>query len=412
MNSVDFKSDFFSGNRQTLKKLFIGTAPIVISANGVLQRSGDTTFSFRQDSSFWYLTGIDEPDVILVIDKTQDYLIVPKRSLSIQKFDGAIDNEHLKKVSGIKSVFGETEGWKQLSNRLKKVKHIATLAPLPEYIEQIGFYPNPARSRLVQRIKAVNANIELLDLREHLTKMRSVKQPEELLAIRSAIDVTIKGIKQVLSPGRLSHYKYEYEIEAGLSLAFRSAGADGHAFSPVIASGSNACTIHHVTNNSKLRLSDMLTVDVGAEIKNYAADITRTISIGGKPSARQRAVYAAVLDVQNYALERLKPGIALKNYEKEMEKYMGEKLRALGLIKTISTESVRKYFPHLVSHFLGLDAHDPGNYQEPLEANMVLTCEPGIYIPEEGIGVRIEDDLLITKTGNELLSGSLPRSLD
>lgn len=412
MDSVQFKSNFFVNNRQKLRKLFSGTAPIVISANGLLQRSGDTTFPFQQDSSFWYLTGINDPDLILVIDKTKEYIITPKRSASLDKFDGAIDSEALSLISGVSTILGESAGWKVLSARLKKVKHVATLAALPAYIEQIGLYTNPARSNLVSRMKEVNSGLELLDLRDHLTKMRSVKQPSELNAINKAIEITAAGMSQVLSQKRLKKYLFEYEIEAGLSAAFRSGGADGHAFSPIVASGENACTIHYISNNSRLKKTDLVVVDVGAEVSHYAADITRTYSIGGKASSRQRNVFEAVKDVQDYALSQLKPGVVIKDYEKIMEQYMGEKLRELSLIKSISTDTVRKYFPHLVSHFLGLDAHDAGDYSFPIEANMVITCEPGIYIPEEGIGVRIEDDVLITPDGNEVLSRNLPRSLE
>jgi len=151
-------------------------------------------------------------------------------------------------------------------------------------------------------------------------------------------------------------------------------------------------------------------MDVGAEYQHYAADITRTISLSA-PSRRQQAVHAAVLDVQAYGFSLLNPGVDLKEYEQSIEQYMGEKLRELGLIKTIDHESVRAYYPHATSHFLGLNVHDVGDYSRPLEVGNVLTVEPGIYIPAEGIGVRIEDDVLVTDTGIEILTDRLPRTL-
>jgi Xaa-Pro aminopeptidase len=177
-----------------------------------------------------------------------------------------------------------------------------------------------------------------------------------------------------------------------------------------VAGGKNACTLHNVSNTAPLNSGELVVCDVGAEVSHYAADITRTVCVG-KPSARQKAIYAAVLDVQAYALTLLKPGANLKKYEQQVAKRMGEELKNLGLVKRADKKSVRKYFPHATSHFLGLNVHDVGDYQVPLEPGMVLTCEPGIYIPEEGIGVRLEDDVLITKSGNKVLSAACAKRL-
>src|SRR5690606_4788889 len=157
-----------------------------------------------------------------------------------------------------------------------------------------------------------------------------------------------------------------------------------------------ACVIHNMDNNDPIKTGDLLVLDVGAEVENYSADITRTLAPGGKASKRQKAVYAAVLAVQDYAFSLVKPGALLKDNEQKVEQFMGEKLRELGLIKSIDRDSVRQYFPHATSHFLGLDVHDVGDYSQPLAPGMVLTVEPGIYISDEAIGVRIEDDLLVT----------------
>ena len=145
-----FTSQFFAGNRQRLRELFTGTAPIVITANGLLQRGGDSAYSFTQDASFWYLTGIDQPDLLLVMDRDKEYLIVPARSSSREAFDGAIDHDKLRQQSGIRTIYDDAAGWEQLTNRLKKVKHVATVAPAPAYIEALGLYTNPARAVLLQ----------------------------------------------------------------------------------------------------------------------------------------------------------------------------------------------------------------------------------------------------------------------
>lgn len=405
-------SDFFAGNRERLRQLFTGTAPVVVTANGRLQRAGDEAYSFHQDRSFWYLTGIDVPDVVLVMDKGREYLIVPEREAVRVAFEGAVDNELLTRQSGIKEIVGSKEGWKLLESRLKKVQHVATLAASPKYFDTFGLYTNPARAELIQRMKEVNPAVELLDLRKHLARMRMVKQPVELEALQQAIDITVESLKEITKPVKLSSYAYEYELEADIFRGFRRRGADGHAFTPIVAGGLRATALHYDANNAALASDELVVLDVGASFDHYAADITRTVSLNGKPSRRQQQVYEAVCQAQDYAFSLLKPGVHLREYEKALEAFVGEKLRELGLIQSITSEAVRsQYFPHATSHFLGLDTHDSGDYDEPLKVGTVLTVEPGIYIKEESLGIRIEDDVLITEDGCEVLSKKLPRQL-
>ncbi|HSX45707.1 MAG TPA: Xaa-Pro aminopeptidase [Candidatus Saccharimonadia bacterium] len=404
-----FSSDFFAGNRQRLRQLFTGTAPIVMSANGLLQRGGDSTYAFSQDANFWYLTGIDDPDIVLVIDRDNEYLIVPGRSAVREAFDGNVDTEALSNRSGIKQVYDDKEGWERLGGRLKKVKHVATLSPPPAYVEHFGLYTNPARAVLVEKLLSFREGLELLDISPHLIRMRMVKQLEELAAMKSAISITEAAIKEATRPAKLGKYAYEYELEAEISRGFRRRGSTD-AFEPIVASGERACTLHNVANDGRLASGELIIIDVGAEVEHYAADISRTVSLG-QPSRRQQAVHQAVQDVQNFALGLLKPGVSMKDYEQKIENFMGEKLRELGLIKLIDHESVRRFYPHATSHFLGLNVHDIGDYERPLEPGMVLTVEPGIYIKEEAVGVRIEDDVLITKTGCKVLSAKLPKNL-
>ena len=405
-----FVSDFFAGNRQRLRELFTGTAPIILTANGQLQRSADTTYKFTQDASFWYFTGIDDPGVVLVMEKDREYLITPALSEVRQLFDGKIEADRLAQVSGITTIYEQEEGWQQLQNRLNKVKHVATLAVPPAYVEQLDFYTNPARAVLVKKIKELKNDIEILDVSQHIGRLRMVKQPVEIDAIQKAIDITVRTLKPLIRQSRLAKYSYEYEIEAELNKGFRLNGGSGHAFDPIVACGANACTIHHIANNGQITANDFTIIDVGAEYDHYAADITRTVIIG-QPTHRQQAIYEAVLDVQNYAFDLLKPGVLMREYEEKIEKYMGEKLRELNLIKTINHDDVRRYFPHATSHFLGLNAHDAGDYNHPLEPGVVLAVEPGIYIPEEGIGVRIEDNVVIGQKSLKILTKKIPRDL-
>jgi Xaa-Pro aminopeptidase len=405
-----FNSAFFAGNRRRLREAFAGTAPIVITANGLLQRGADSAYAFSQDANFWYLTGIEEPDILLVMDHGKEYLIVPGRSASRAAFDGTPNETALSRRSGIKDIYDDVAGWKVLSSRLKRVKHIATVAPPPAYVERYGLYTNPARAALAEKLKGYNDRLELLDVGQDLARLRMIKQSPELKAIQQAIDITIATMKEIKRPSNLSKYAYEYEAEADFSRGFRRRGAAGHAFDPIVAGGGRACILHNVANNGQISTKELLLMDVGAEVEHYAADITRTVSLKA-PTRRQRAVHAAVADVQQYAFGLLKPGVLIKEYEQQIENFMGEKLRELGLIKTINHKNVRKFYPHSTSHFLGLNVHDVGDYEKPLVSGVAMTVEPGIYIPKEGIGVRIEDDVLITKTGIKILTGKLLRDL-
>lgn len=405
----DFTKDFFAGNRERLRQLFTGTAPIVLTANGLLQRNGDNPYRYRQDSNFWYLTGVAHADVVLVMDKNKEYLIVPERDVVREAFDGSIDPEELKRRSGVDEVYIDKVGWKKLSRRLKGCKYVAVLAPSATYLEWHGIYSNPARAALASKLKSYNADLELLDLRDHLMKMRLIKQPQEMAAIQRATDITIDGLLYVTDRQRLAEYAYEYEAEAELTRQFRRNGC-GHAFDPIVAGGVRACQLHNVDNSGRLSPKELLLFDVGAEAGVYASDISRTVALG-QPTRRQEAVFKAVCEVQDYAFSLLKPGIVNLDYEKQVETFMGEKLRELGVIKTIDRDSVRRYFPHLTTHFLGLDPHDVGDYRKPMKPGMVVVCEPGIYLPSEGIGVRIEDVVAITENGCKVLSSRLPRVL-
>lgn len=401
-----FTAEFFAANRQRLRELFVGTAPIVITAHGQQQRNGDTSHRFTQDRDFWYLTGIDEPDIILVMDKGKEYLMVPDRHRARQIFYGLPTAETLSQTSGIKDVLFGKDGWDRLNRRLHKVKHLATVAPQASFDKVWAVYANPARRRLLRQLTQANPNLELLDLRPQLSLMRMVKQPPELAALQAAIDITVKSIKYV----QKRRYSNERLLANDLDWQFVKNGADGAGFETLVSHGAANTVIHAHPSNQPIKPRELILVDVGAEVEHYSADISRTYT-PDPPTKRQRDVHAAVAAVQDFACSLVKPGSSIRENELKIEQFMGEKLRELGLIKSISRETVREFYPHATSHYLGLDVHDVGDYQRPLEANMVLTIEPGIYIPKEGIGVRIEDDVLVTKTGYRNLSRRLPRDL-
>lgn len=404
---MEFTSEFFAGNRQRLLEA-TGAELIVLSANGLLQRTSDTTFPFRQDSNFWYLTGIEEPDYILVYGNNEQFLIMPARAEHRDMWDGAVDIKALQELSGIEEVLDHHAGWNKLDHLIKKIKKVHTMTPAEAYFDSFGFYANPARGTLLTALKK-HRGLELLDLRKPLARLRQIKQEVEIAALQRAIDITADTLIDIRR--NLSVYKSEYELVADITAGFIYGGASGHAYQPIVASGVNAATIHYMRCNDNLADNDLLLLDVGAEYSNYSADISRTWA-RHKPSARQSEVFNAVARVQQAAFKLLKPGVTFRAYEQKVDDLMAVELGELGLLSDVNDKKkLKKYYPHLASHFLGLDTHDAADYDLPLAPGMVLTVEPGIYIPEERIGVRIEDNIVITKSGNKVLSAALPTNL-
>lgn len=402
-----FEPEFFRGNRKRLRKVFGGTAPIVITANGLVQKTrDDDTYDFHQDANFWYLTGIDKPNFILVIDKDKDYIIAPELDERWKVFHGDIDLEPLQAVSGTDEVLLARQGWQKLAKRLKKARHVATLVPAKPFDEAYQVYTNPAKRRLVTLLRSHNRDLKFVDISKQLAELRTVKQQPEIDAIQDAIDETMTAYK--LIGKKLDKYENEREISAEIDYVFAKKGIKP-SFRQIVASGQNAVTLHYGKNDSVINPDEILLVDMGARVNNYCSDLTRSVT--ARPTKRQQDVYKAVLQVQQFALKMLRPGVQLASYEDAIRHYMGEKLRELGLVKIIDDETVRKYYPHGTSHFLGLDVHDVGDYKKPLPAGAVLTVEPGIYIPEENIGIRIEDNVLLTEDGNKVLSDRLSRDL-
>jgi Xaa-Pro aminopeptidase len=405
MNS-NFDSGFYKNNREKLRRLITGEAPIVLGAHGLVQKSRDEAYPFRQESNFWYLTGVDEPGVVLVINGDEEYLILPKRDEQFARFHGNPDPKKLQDISGIKEILAHEEGWDRLSETLGQAKSVATVKPLPEYIEQIEMYTNPAGRYLADKLQSANKNLNLIDLRPGLSQLRAIKESEEIDVIRKATDATT-GLHREIAAG-ITKYTNEAQIDTDI----RTHAAKNQlelAYAPVVAAGSNACVLHYENGQENLAGNPVL-IDAGLAYQKYCSDITRTYCT--KPSKRYIEIYEAVLAVQEYAISLLKPGILLRDYEKQVNEYMGDQLKQLGLIVAADREAISQYYPHSTSHFLGLDTHDAGNPEKPLESGMVLTVEPGIYVPEESVGIRIEDVVLITENGNEVLSAKLSKSPD
>lgn len=406
MTKQYFSSDFFARNRARLIDSLPAMTICIIAANGLVQRTNDVAYPFRQDSNFWYLTGLDKPNLTLVLTGTQSFLVVLDQADHHDIFDGVVDVKVLKNTSGVDAVYGEDEGWARIAKLLQGSKKIGVLGPPPQYDEFHGLYTNPARIRIVERLKTLTRR-KLIDIRSNIARLRIVKTSSEIQAIEQAIAISSEAFQVVYK--KLSHLKTETEVQQVLESVFVGYGVQ-HAYQPIVAAGKNACTIHYIDNNKPLKDSDLLLIDAGAEFNNYASDITRTYVIGSL-SKRQRAVADAVIDVQDFAFSILKPGVLIKEYELLVEEYMGKVLKSIGLISVLERGAIRKYYPHATSHFLGLDTHDVGDYQRPLEPGMVLTVEPGIYIPDESIGIRIEDNVVVTRDGVRNMTQRLPRDV-
>lgn len=400
-----FSSDFFKGNRTQLRTIFEGSAPIVLTANSYIQKTTSEQYPYRQDSSFWYFTGINEPGYVLVLESNKEYLIAPEHDPVMAMFDGEPDIDSLQKKSGIEKVYEHTDGWQRLEKRVKKSKHVATIQPSPAYIERYDMFTNPSRARLVSRLLELNEELDMIDLSQFVQKLRMVKQEPEVSAIKTASDMTVKVLKNI--DKKLSKFTTERDVDAFIKKAAIDLGAD-FSFESVVASGKNTATIHYRSAGGSISPDSPLMIDMGLMHDGYCADLTRTFC--REPSERFGQVYESVRSAHQFALSLLKPGVDLHTYEQAVRHYIGEKLRELGLISTITEEALMQYNPTKTSHFLGIDVHDVGDYEATLVPGMVLTVEPGIYIANEGIGIRIEDDVLITEKGHQVLSAQLPVS--
>jgi Xaa-Pro aminopeptidase len=401
------KPTFFQGNRQALLRS-VGTGALIILAGyKEMQRSGDTTFVFEQESNFYYLSGINMPGWRLIIDgkRHKSYLVSPHVSEAKEIFDGSMTSEQALEISGCDEVISY-DAADSLIMRLKTEHPIVYTVDesrnLAKYYVDMVF--NPAQKELGSYLRNRFSDVRSCEREVH--QLRMIKQPEEIECIKKAIKLSIDGF-ETLKQERQS-YKYEYEAEARLSYDFRRKGATGHAYAPIVGDHHNACTLHYVANNDRLKPKSLLLIDAGASYLHYAADITRTYSIG-QPTARQKAVYAGVLSVQKACIKAVRPGTTIEAIHRLAEEETARVLKDLGLYKT--DESVSQYFPHAIGHGLGLDVHDPLGAREELKPGMVLTIEPGIYIPEESIGVRIEDDILVTEDGCINLSRGLSTDL-
>ena len=363
---------------------------------------------FEQHRDIFYLSGVDQEESVLVLfphcpkEKHREILFLKETNEHIAIWEGEkLTKEKAFEVSGIKTVY-----WLQ---DLEKILFELMTQCETVYLNTNEHYrfkieTETREARFIKKLKELYPAHSVAKSNPILQRLRSVKDPIEIDLIQKACNITEKGFRRIL--GFVKPGVWEYEIEAEFIHEFLRNRSKGFAYTPIVASGNNANVLHYIENNQQCKKGDLLLLDVGAEYANYSSDMTRTIPVSGKFNDRQKAVYNAVLRVKNEATKMLVSGTDWAQYHIEVGKLMTSELLGLGLLDKADVKNensdwpaYKKYFMHGTSHHMGLDTHDYGILTEPMQAGMVFTVEPGIYIPAEGFGIRIEDDIVIQKKG-------------
>ncbi len=415
-------SGVYTKNRVRFAKELHSKSLAVFNSNDIYPISADSTLPFEQHRDLFYLSGIDQEESILVIfpdaleKKYREILFVKETNDHIAVWEGAkLTKKQASESSGIQTVCWLSE-FKRIFQELSSQCDRFYFNTNEHYRQAVE--TQTREDRFIEWCKRNYPAHNVGKSNPILQKLRSVKAPEEIAQIQQACDITEKGFRRVLSfiePG-----VWEYEIEAELIHEFIKNRSKGFAYTPIIASGNNTNILHYTENNQQCHEGDLVLMDVAAEYGNYSSDLTRTVPISGKFSPRQKEVYAAVLNVKKEATKLLVSGTLWKEFHIEVGKLMTSELLGLGLLDKADIQNenkerpaYKKYFMHGTAHHIGLDTHDYGLLHLPMEANMVFTVEPGIYIPEEGFGIRLEDDVVLQKEGEPLnLMSSIPIEIE
>ena len=356
---------------------------------------GDLRSAFFQEPNFYYLTGWNEPGAVLVITPSSETLLLPKRNPEQEKWTGpktVPDSPNIKAITGFDKVM-PVESFE---------------ANLPRWVEAASKLYLLAGDASAEAIKRLLPLRVFADASRPIAKLRLIKSPAEIALIQRATDATMEAHRAAWK--RIQAGLYEYQVATTMAATYAELGCERHAYSPIVGSGPNAAILHYSRNSRRIDNGEVLLMDVGAECSMYAADVTRTVPVGGKFTERQREIYQIVLGAQKAAIAAIKPGIMLgRNAPDGLYKIARDYIDKHG--KDRHGAGLGKYFTHGLGHQVGLEVHDADDPTMPLAAGMVITIEPGIYIPEENIGVRIEDMILVTETGSKVLSSSLPREV-
>lgn len=362
-------------------------------------RTGGGEGDFEQDPNFYYLTGVEEPGAILVLapkeHSRKEILLLPPRNPEEERWTGERPSlgKKLEDSLGFEYV-GRTSGLGYILNGY--LDHTNVLCYLSSPVSYTS--PTPADLNLYRDVSARVPGTSIKNMSHLIRDMRVIKSDEELSEMQKAIDITGGGFKKAAlaaKPGMS-----EREVQDVIENEFKARGARRLAFPSIVATGKNTTILHYTRNDAKVKDGDLFLMDIGAEFDHYAADVSRTIPVSGKFSSEQRKIYEIVLKAQKAAMAKIKPGAYIREDVHEAAR------------RVIEEAGYGEYFIHSTSHFIGIDVHDVGDYGQPLQAGMVISVEPGIYVPETGIGVRIEDDVLVTKTGCKVLTAGIPREID
>ncbi|HET7628692.1 MAG TPA: aminopeptidase P family protein [Bacillales bacterium] len=405
------KADFFANNRKKLSGALKEGSLTILFAGSAPHRSADETYRFVPNRNFYYMTGIDRENIIFALKKSEgkieEMLFIEENDPVMERWVGRkLSEEEAKAASGISKIRKVQEFPAFVHSALQNEK----IETVYLNLELMNWGAGPSKAHEFARelqVKYPQAKVE--NVYADITQLRVVKEPEEVDKIRRAIAITKDGIENVwkhAKPGMK-----ENELEAYFNFTLQTQGVKETAFPTIAASGKNATILHYVNNDDETKDGDLVLLDLGATYDYYSADLTRTFPINGKFSERQKAVYNVVLQALKETTELVKPGLNFAELNKHTKKVLAEGCRNLGLIE--KDEEIDRYYYHGVSHSLGLDTHDVGRYRDmDLVPGMVLTIEPGLYIAEENIGIRLEDDVLVTVDGHENLSAAMIRTVE
>lgn len=410
-------AELFVLNRSKLVEKIKPNSAVIIHSNDIFPTNADGTMAFRQNANLLYLTGIEQEETILILapnhpnEKMREVLFLRKTNEHIAVWEGhKFTKDEARDASGIQNVKWVDDFDLTLLTILAETENI--YLETNEHVRN-GAMTQTRNDRFIQECKSKFPLHQYHRLAPIIYALRSVKSAIEIDLIQTACDITEKGFRRILAsvkPGT-----WEFEVEADLLHEFQRHRSRRFAYEPIIAGGANSCVLHYIENDKPLRDGDILLMDVAAEYANYHADMTRAIPVGGRYTKRQRQIYDAVLRVKNGATELLTVGNAIPEYHKAVGELMEKELLDLGLIDKTDVKNqdpewpaYKKYFMHGTSHHLGLDVHDVASIYAKFEAGMVFTVEPGIYVPAEGIGIRLEDNIVINKKGHTNLMANIP----
>ena len=417
MKYLPIDNQLFINNRKKFSAKLATNTIAIFNANDVMPTNADGTMPFRQNNDLFWLSGVDQEESVLVIfpdhtDESQrEILFLKETNEHIAIWEGAkLTKESALKTAGIKTVYWLNELEGKIAELIGKCNGIY----LNKNIHSRSASAVETRDDRFRKLIADKfSETTIHEVAPIMHELRAIKSNFEIKLMQNACDITEKGLRRILpfiKPGVT-----EYEIEAELMHEFLKNRSNGFAYQPIIGSGVDSCVLHYIDNNKVCNDGDILLMDFGAEYANYASDLTRTIPVNGKFTNRQKAVYNSVLLVMKEATNMLRPGTIFKEYNAEIGRIMELELIKLGLLDKHDVQKqdaksplFKQYFMHGTSHYLGLDVHDVGDFDWPMKEGMVFTCEPGIYILEEKLGIRLENDILITANGPDDLMKHIP----